>query len=45
MMIGASLYTIKYLLVIIVMQGLKKKSHLMCHTKQYQIEKLGNGTL
>ena len=25
MMIGASLYTIKYLLVIIVMQALKKK--------------------
>ena len=44
MMIGASLYTIKYLLVIIVMQALKK-SHLMCHKKQYQIEKLGNGTL
>ena len=44
MMIGASLYTIKYLLVIIVMQALKK-SHLICHKKQYQIEKLGNGTL
>ena len=44
MMIGASLYMIKYLLVIIVMQALKK-SHLMCHKKQYQIEKLGNGTL